>query len=246
MAVISGDTYGERAIAGTLTGRTNTSVGFGETQTTLAELNAAIEAHRVDTTNVHGITDTSSLSSGGGDSIDPLILHECKALTCDPGHTTAAAGTIGSGSMINFFKLWLPTNNTVISNMLIYISAAGASLTYARMGLYTSGGTLLGQTGDLTAAGAAGVMAIGQKTFAMTAESGQTLTRNSGIYYIGTCFEGTTKPQTYRANTVQTATNWNLTGASSRSMSVAGTTLPTSVNFTTATQRNDIFLMGLS
>ena len=173
-----------------------------------------------------------------------------KAASMDP--TLATTNSALAGGFVWVRKIWVPETITVV-NFELGVVAAGATLTAGQnfAGIYSSAGTLIAKTGDLS-----GVWnSTGMKTAALTAEAGQSLTIQGGpgVWIYGAVLSnGTTQPSLMVAPLLATAVaaGANLKLAAGDGFRSAFTTagsrtaLPATLPALTATQH--MWFMGLS
>lgn len=139
---------------------------------------------------------------------------------CGAGSTGTTAGTV------YLMKIKIVNRSTVVTNVLMSVTAAGATLTAGQnfAGLYNSSGTLLSATADQTTAWGT----TGLKTMALSAP--QTLA--VGNYYVAVVANGTTPPSFMRgADISSSGVNAGLTASTGRFVTgpTAQTTLPASI-----------------
>jgi hypothetical protein len=145
--------------------------------------------------------------------------------TCGAGDNATTAG------VLYLLKLKVVNRATLVTNLHVVVTTAGATLTAAQnlLGLYNSSGTLLAQTADQSTAWTT----TGYKTAPLTVP--QTLA--VGNYYVGILTNGTTPPRFMRgADISASGLNAGLTTATSRYLT-SGTTqtaLPASVTLGSA------------
>lgn len=139
---------------------------------------------------------------------------------CGAGSTGSTAGTV------YLMKIKIVNRSTVVTNILMSVTAAGATLTAGQnfAGLYSSSGTLLSATADQSAVW----NSTGLKTMALSAP--QTLA--VGTYYVAFVSNGTTPPSFMRgADISASGVNAGLTVSTGRFLTgpTAQTSLPASI-----------------
>lgn len=160
---------------------------------------------------------------------------------------TFASGTlIMTAGTLYLTKLKLPSDGAVISNLIIEVTTAGATLVANQNYglLYSPTGTLIARTASQhTAWGSTGI-----KEMALTAESGQSLSRTDDYVYAGVLTWGTgTKPTLRRiASGTAAMLNFGLANLTHR-VATGGTSLTAvPAPLTTTTPGTDPFWMGLN
>lgn len=119
---------------------------------------------------------------------------------------------------------------TSITNLHIFITVAGATLSNCYAGLYTAAGTLVAQTADQSTAW----QSVGAKTMALT---GGPYSLAAGDYYVGFWYNGTTAPTVQRSGIGTLNTQINLGQSSGNfNASDANTGLTTTAPGTIGTQ----------
>lgn len=150
--------------------------------------------------------------------------HGLVTWTHDPATLRSASNATVSGT-VYLCKVKIVDRSAVVSNVIVGIEAAGATLTAGQnlVGLYNSSGTRLAQSADQ----AANWTSTGLKTIALTAA--QTLA--VGSYYVAILSVGTTPPQFAMGAGGSTSVNAGLTTATSRFLTgpTAQTSLPASI-----------------
>lgn len=156
--------------------------------------------------------------------------HNLITWTQDP-RTLRSTGDTLTGGVVYLAKLDIANRSTVVSNLLVGVITAGATLTSGQnfVGLYNSSGTLLATSADQTTAWAT----TGLKTAAITPQ-----TLAVGSYYVAILSNGTTKPvfATGAGHGQDSITNAGLTTATAAFLtSGAGlTALPASITLGSA------------
>lgn len=132
-------------------------------------------------------------------------------------------GRVIDSGFAYFFKLWLPVAS-LHGNIHCYVNTAGSGLTFAKAAVYVPGGVMLGRSGDLTGSGSGGMSSAGFKTFALTAESGQSLpTGGPNVFVkVGFLCIGTTCPNIRMVTSLPENMNMNLTGGANLRMAHNG------------------------
>lgn len=150
--------------------------------------------------------------------------HGLLTWTHDPATLRSASNATTSGT-VYLCKVKITERSSVVSNVLVGIEVAGATLTAGQslVGLYNSSGTRLAQSADQSA----NWTSTGLKTIALTAP--QTLA--VGYYYVAILSVGTTPPQFAMGAGGSTSVNAGLTTATSRFLTgpTAQTSLPASI-----------------
>lgn len=152
------------------------------------------------------------------------------AASLDP--SLANTNTVLPGGTVIAARVQVETP-ILIANVVCYISTAGTTLTAGQnwIGVYTSGGTLLGKSADQTTAW----VTTGVKTAAITAESGQSLSVGGpGQYvYVAWLSNGTGPVRPANGNLAAGALlNVGLSGGGGRALYSTGgvTTLPSTIS----------------
>lgn len=168
--------------------------------------------------------------------------HNLITWTQDP-RTLRSTGDTLTGGVVYLAKVDIANRSTVVSNILIGVITAGATLTAGQnfVGLYDSAGTRLAVSADQTTAwGTAGL-----KTAAITPQ-----TLAVGSYYVAILSNGTTKPvfATGAGHGQDSITNAGLTtGTAAFLTSGAGlTTLPASITLGSGSQNSGARWAALS
>ncbi|MFD8839869.1 CHAP domain-containing protein [Streptomyces griseofuscus] len=158
--------------------------------------------------------------------------HGLLAWTMNPASCTTAGTTLTAG-VVYFVEVILRSAAT-ISSVCAVIGTAGSGLTSGQClaGLYTSSGTRVGVTADMSTTW----NSAGDKTMALTSS----YSASAGKYYVALLFAGTTSPTFACGSTLGasfTPGNAHLTSGSYRfCRSASGqTSLPTSYTMTSAT-----------
>ena len=150
--------------------------------------------------------------------------HGLVTWTHDPATLRSASNATTSGT-VYLCKVKVVERSAVVSNVIVGIEAAGATLTAGQslVGLYNSSGTRLAQSADQSA----NWTSTGLKTIALTAA--QTLA--VGSYYVAILSVGTTPPQFAMGAGGSTSVNAGLTTATARFLTgpTAQTSLPASI-----------------
>lgn len=135
--------------------------------------------------------------------------HNLITWTQDP-RTLRSSGDTITGGVVYLAKVDIANRSTVVSNILVGVITAGATLTSGQnfVGLYNSSGTLLATSADQTTAWGT----TGLKTAAITPQ-----TLAVGSYYVAILSNGTTKPvfATGAGHGQDSITNAGLTTATS-------------------------------
>lgn len=168
--------------------------------------------------------------------------HNLVTWSFDPSHGSAGSSST-AGTL--FLAAVHVRKDATVNNLLVGLVTAGATLTASQnwAGIYNSAGTLIGSTADQAATW---VGAAGLKTMAL---SGGALGLTAGVYYVGLLANGTTPPQFLRANSQSSSMiNVGLASGSGRYLSsgTGQTTLPASVNLSSAGTSNLAWWVGLS
>ncbi|WPH59026.1 hypothetical protein SEA_LUCKYSOCKE_12 [Streptomyces phage LuckySocke] len=150
--------------------------------------------------------------------------HGLIAWTHDPATLRSASNATVSGT-VYLAKVKIVNRSTVVSNIIVGIEAAGATLTAGQslVGLYNSSGTRLAVSADQSA----NWTSTGLKTIALTTP--QTLA--VGSYYVAILSVGTTPPQFAMGAGGSTSVNAGLTTGTARFLAgpTAQTSLPASI-----------------
>lgn len=150
--------------------------------------------------------------------------HGLLAWTHDPATLRSASNATTSGT-VYLMKVKIVNRSTVVSNIILGIEAAGATLTAGQnlVGLYNSSGTRLAVSADQSA----NWTSTGLKTIALTTP--QTLA--VGSYYVAILSVGTTPPQFAMGAGGATSVNAGLSTGTARFLTgpSAQTSLPASI-----------------
>lgn len=156
--------------------------------------------------------------------------HNLITWTQDP-RTLRSTGDTLTGGVVYLAKLDIANRSTVVSNLLVGVITAGATLTSGQnfVGLYNSSGTLLATSADQTTAWGT----TGLKAAAITPQ-----TLAVGSYYVAILSNGTTKPvfATGAGHGQDSITNVGLTTATSAFLTSGTglTALPASITLSAA------------
>ncbi len=152
------------------------------------------------------------------------------AWTADPATLRSAGNSTVSGS-VYLCKVKIVNRSTVVSNVIVGIETAGATLTAGQslVGLYNSSGTRLAVSADQSA----NWTSTGMKTIALTAP--QTLA--VGSYYVAILSVGTTPPQFSTGAGGSVNINVGLSTGAARFLigPTAQTSLPSSITLSSQT-----------
>lgn len=160
--------------------------------------------------------------------------HNLITWTQDP-RTLRSTGDTITGGVVYLAKLDIANRATIVSNILVGVITAGATLTSGQnfVGLYNSSGTLLATSADQTTAWGT----VGLKTAAITPQ-----TLAVGSYYVAILSNGTTRPvfATGAGHGQDSITNAGLTtGTAAFLTSGTGqTTLPASITLSSGSQNS--------
>lgn len=142
------------------------------------------------------------------DHIQPAD-HGLLAWNYDVSAANGSNTALATAGTLYVQKVFIPANMSV-TNIVIYLAAAGSSLTAGQCfaSLY-QGGTLIGTTADQAASWAS----TGVKTMAL---AGGPFSVTAGSAYVALWFNGTTGPAPYRASGTSLFMNIGLSAATSR------------------------------
>ncbi|MFF1709327.1 hypothetical protein [Streptomyces sp. NPDC058268] len=160
--------------------------------------------------------------------------HNLLTWTQDP-RTLRSTGDTTTAGVVYLSKLKIVNRSTVVSNILVGVVTAGATLTAGQnlVGLYNSSGTLLATSADQSTAWTT----VGLKTAAIAPQ-----TLAVGNYYVGILSNGTTRPvfATGAGHGQDGVTNAGLTTATAAFLTsgAAQTAMPASITLGSASQNS--------
>lgn len=177
----------------------------------------------------------------GASGSDPTAMHGFKVQSIDPV-LAAGSGALTAG-IAQLMKVLVPVNITV-SNLYSVLNTAGAGMTNAFAGIYSSTGTRLGVTADQSTAWST----TGEKTMALTAPVDLTGGPQTYVWVALMVGAATTAPQFAQFTSSSGAANANLSVATSRvgNVGFSYTALPATINTASITRGFGLKFVGMN
>lgn len=183
----------------------------------------------------------TTVSNGGG-SIFPTTATGASVQNLIAwNYDSEVAGTefLVTGGTVYLHKIIIPVAST-ITNILLGVTTAGNTLTYARAALYNSAGTQVGITASQTTNWAS----TGSQVMALTTP----YSAAPGTYWVATLTTGTTQPKFAVSPGFRAAYEAGVSGATLRhgANATGQASLPATVTLASNTSTSDSMWVGLS